>query len=465
MKRLKATAICILMLAVPVASAQADTLQLDADRAVELALANNHAIHQALAKVQEATAGKGAAFGSFLPQLSAGGTYYRMGTVPEFAMEFPIVQMMPLPVYDPMGNLIGFTDSIPMTVGADTMTMSMGSANNYVLRGTAQQTIFTWGKLLNAYRIAGLLLDVEKEGLRLAKSRVETRAIEGFYNALLARKMATLMENSYDQLERHVGQVQTLYDNGMVTKLDVMRANVGLTNLRSQLSRVESGADLALAALRTTLGLEPDAPIELSGDLEFEAWDIDLGAATESALDQRPELEQIRDAVRMADLGVRIARTANLPALFAQFNYDYKNPVGFSSGWGTDWNLTIGAQMPLFTGLTNLNKLRQAKSRKRQARIGLATAEDGIRLEVKALHGTIEQEQENIGYQAENVEVAEAALAMAETGYENGLVTNLEYMDTQLALTQSRVSHLSSLANHRIVRAKLRQAMGTSEEK
>ncbi len=465
MRKLTTGLLCGLLAAVTVASAQTDTIRLDADRAVELALENNHAVHQALAKVQEAAAGKGAAFGSFLPQLSAGATYFRMGTVNEFAMTVPIVQMMPLPVYDPEGNLIGHTDSIPMTVGADTMKMSLGSANNFVLRGTAQQTIFTWGKLLNAYRIAGLSLDMEKEGLRLAKSRVETMAIEGFHGALLARKMAGLMRESYDQLGRHINQVQALYDNGMVTKLDVMRANVGLTNLRSQLSRVESGADLALAALRTTLGLEPDTPIELSGDLEFEAWDIDLGVATESALDQRPELEQIRDAVRMADLGIRIARTANLPALFAQFNYDYKNPVGFSPGWGTDWNLTVGAQMPIFTGLTNLNKLSQAKSRKRQARIGLAMAEDGIRLEVKALHTTLNQEQENIEYQAENVELAEAALAMAEIGYENGLVTNLEYMDTQLALTRSRVSHLSSLANHKIARAKLRQAMGTSEEK
>jgi outer membrane protein TolC len=460
-------ALCILagLLLAATAPASADTLRVNAQSAVDLALKNNHAVTQALAKVEEAAAGRGAAFGSFLPQLSAGGTYFRMGTVNEFSMAVPIVQMMPLPVYDPAGNLIGFTDSIPMTVGADTMKMSLGSADNFVLRGTAQQTIFTWGKLLNAYRIAGLSLDMEKEGLRLAKSRVEVQAIEGFHNALLARKMAGLMQESYDQLGRHIDQVQTLYDNGMVTKLDVMRANVGLTNLRSQLSRVESGADLALAALRTTLGLEPDTPVALSGDLEFEARDIDLGAATESALDRRPELAQLRDAVGMADLGIRIARTANLPSLFAQFNYDYKNPVGFSPGWGTDWNLTVGTQMPLFTGLTNLNRLKQAKSRKRQARIGLAMVEDGIRLEVKALHSTIEQEQENIKYQAENVEVAESALAMAETGYENGLVTNLEYMDTQLALTQSRVSHLSSLANHRIARAKLRQAMGTPEEK
>jgi outer membrane protein TolC len=53
---------------------------------------------------------------------------------------------------------------------------------------------------------------------------------------------------------------------------------------------------------------------------------------------------------------------------------------------------------------------------------------------------------------------------MAETGYQNGLVTNLEYLDTQLALTQSRVSYLSSLANHRIAGARLRQAMGIAEQ-
>ncbi len=464
MNRLKTISIAILVLAVSVAAARPDTMRLDVDSAVELALQNNHAIHQALAKVQEATAGKGAAFGSFLPQLSAGGTYYHMGTVNEFSMEMPIMQMMPLPVYDPAGNLIGFTDSIPMTVGADTMTMSMGSADNFVLRGTAQQTIFTWGKLLNAYRIAGLSLNMEKHGLRLARAQVRTRAVEGFYGALLAQRMSELMKESYSQLKRHVDQVAILYDNGLAAKLDLMRARVGLTNMRSQLSQIESGADLALAALLSTLGLEPETPLELIGELEYEEWSIILAPATDSALRNRPELKQLRDAPRMADLGVRIAQTANLPTMFAQFNYDYKNPVGFEPGWGTDWNVTAGVSMPLFTGLTNINKLKQARARHRQAKVALAMVEDAVRLEVKALHSTLGQEKENIACQAENVEVAEAALVMAETGYQNGLVTNLEYLDTQLALTQSQVSYLNSLANHRIAQAKLRQAMGITEE-
>ncbi|UCG44087.1 MAG: TolC family protein [candidate division WOR-3 bacterium] len=443
----------------------AGTLTLDIDQAVELALRNNHAIAQAEARVDAASAGKGAAFGSFLPQLSASGSYYRMGTVNQFEMVTPIPGKFPLRVYDPeTGEIIGFTDSIVMTVGVDTMELELGSADNFTIRGTAEWVLFTWGKLVNAYRIAGLSLDMEKEGLRLARIQVRTQAVEGFYQAMLARRMAELMKDSYAQLERHVDQVKTLYEEGLAKRLDYARANVGLVNMESQVSALQNAAALAEAALRNTLDLEPGTALELTGDLEFEDWDIGLEDAVESALENRPELLQLRDATRMADLGVRIARTANLPSLFAQFNYDYKNPVGFSPGWGTDWNLLVGAQMPLFTGGTNWNKLKQAKAQQRQAKVGLAMAEDGIRLEVEALHNTLTQEHSNIDYQSQNVSLAEDALEMAETGYQNGLVTNLEYLDTQLALTQSRVSYLSSLANHRIAGARLRQAMGIAEQ-
>ena len=445
------------------APAAADTLVLNAEQAVELALANNHAIHQARARVEEAVAGRSASFGAMLPQLSASASYTRLGTVNDFQMVTPVYGQFPLRVYDPQGNLIGFTDSVAMVIGIDTMELALGGANNYLLRGTAQQTLFTWGKLINAWRIAGLGAEVEEQGLRLARQQVRSRAVEAFYGAMLAREMVALMRESQRQLERHVGQVRSLYESGFATGLDLRRARVGLSNLASELARVESGAELALAALRNTCGIEPDRPVALDGDVKYEAEPTALDDAIAAALAKRPELEQLRRAARMADYGVRIARTANLPTLFAQFNYDYKNPVGFNPGWGSDWNVTAGASVPLFTGGANHSRLRQARARERQARIALAMTEEALTLEVRALHSTLEQERRNIELQSENVELAREALELAETAYENGMITNTEYLDTQLALTRSRVSHLGSLANHRIARAGLRRAMGIEE--
>ena len=437
--------------------AQIDTLRLDVDMAVDLALKNNHVVQLAKNKLQEASAGKGVTFGSFLPQISATGTYYRVAKPNELG--FAKYGNLQFPVLDPeTGDTIGITAPIYSIVGETTYTL--GSVNNYFLTGTVQQTLFTWGKLINAYRIAGLSFNIGQEAFRQAQAQTKLQATQGFYGALLAQQMTELMRESYDQLKRHVDQVQALYDNGLARQLDLMRAKVSLTNTQVQLKQIENTATLALAALRITLGLTTEVPISLSGDFEFSPFPVNFNQALETAFVKRPELLQLRKTAQIADLATRIALTANLPTAFAQFNYTYENPVGFSNEWGTDWNLTLGLAMPIFTGFSNLNKIKQAQAQRRQARLGVALLEDGIKLEVQSLVNTLDQEIENIKNQKENVDVAEEALRIAETSYKNGVITNLEYMDTQLALLQSRVSYLNSLANYKIAKAQMLKAIG-----
>ena len=453
--------LCYAAILLSVGIARADTLELSATKAVEMALSSPKQVEWATAKMMEAVAGKAAAFGAFLPQISASGSYTRLGTVNNFytARE----SLMPLPVYDTMEQFIGYTAPTYVPVGLD--TLALGGHDNFVLRASAQQTLFTWGKLVNAYRIAGLNQEIQLQALMQARAQLRIDVTSSYYQALLAGRTLEVMKESYAQLQSHVAQAQQLYDNGLATRLDLMRARVGLTNMAAQVSQLESGASLALASLRNNIDVGPETEIVFDAIPSLDSATVDLGAAVDSALKRRPELEQLRRTVQVADLGIRIARTSNLPTAFAAFNYDYKNPVGFTSGWGTDWNFSAGVSLPLFTGGSNLARLKQAQARYRQVKVGLALAEDGIRLEVQATVSALNQEARNAAIQSENVKVAEEALGLAETRYQNGLLTNLEYMDTQLALTQSRLSYLSSLVNCRIARARLLQAMGITEEK
>ena len=448
---------CLLLVA---AAARADTLRLDAAKAVEMALANDHVVQQARARIEDAAAGRSVAFGSFLPQVSASGTYTRLGTVSEFTMYAAKESVFGLQVFDPTGNYVGKTIPIPVAGGLETLNLKLGSYNNMSIAGTVQQTLFTWGKLINAYRIAGLNLDMTVEGVYQARSQIRVDATSAFYQALLARKTVGVMDSALSQLKGHVGQVQSLYDNGMATKLDLMKATLGLQQMEAQVSQIQSGAELALAALLNTLGLEPGTAVTFVEDLAPDSMAVELDSAQAQALRDRPELKQLRDAARMAGLAVSISRTANLPTAFAQVNGYYKNPVGFTAGWGTDWNATVGVSMPLFTGFANVSRLRQAQARERQARVGLAMAEDGIRLDVQASVLSLNQEARNRAYAQKNVEVAEAALGLAEQRFQNGLLTNLDYMDSQLALTQARVAYLNALVNYQVAKARLQKAVG-----
>lgn len=450
-----------LLAAMAAPPALADTLVLDAGRCVELALQNNLAIAAARARLDEAASGRRAAFGSFLPQVSATGTYTRLAKASSLTMYSAHDTIMTVPVFDPEGNYIGQTGvPVRVPVGVDSFSLKLSNENNYALTGTVQQTLFTWGKLVNAYRIAGLSEEIQDAALDAARADVKVQAVQSFHGALLAQKTAALMAESREQLTRHVARVQALYDNGLATRLDLLRATVGLTNLKAQLAQVENGAALAAAALRTVIGIDEGQAIVLADSLWADTATVDVDAALARALEGRPELVQLRKAARIAELGVRIARTANLPSAFVQANGSYKNPVGFSAEWGPDWNATAGISWPIFTGGANLAKLKAARSRQRQARIALAQVEDAVRLDVRAQAASVQAEAQNVGYQTENVGVARTALELAETRYANGLLTNLEYLDTQLALMQARLARLNSLANYQVARARLARATG-----
>jgi outer membrane protein TolC len=438
-----------------------DTIYLSLDDAIGLALRNNKSVMIALEKVKEQSAGKGIARASFFPQVNLSGTYTRLSASQGFPMSYSIEGKIPFPVYNMNGTLMGYTESIPTTIATIIDTLEMVKKDNYNIGASVTQTLFTWGKLINAYKIAGLTLDIEKESYRKAVEDLKLQVTEVFYQTMLVDKGVKLINESYKQMEKHIAQIEKLYQSGIVGQLDLLRAKVQLTNMRSQMIRIENTRTIAYSALKMVLGVDDNKPVVSQGEFTFKPYEIMLDEAIDVALQERSDIKNMRRTLDIAQKGLAIQRTANLPSVFTAFNYDYSKPFSFTDeGWGKDWNVTLGASMPLFTGGTNMYKLKQGKAQLKQAKLGLAMFEDGIKLDVKSSYFNLEQEKQILSYQEENVQTAEQALYLAEAKYNNGQITNLEYMDTQLALTQAKFDQMTSMSNCIIARAKLLNALG-----
>lgn len=439
-----------------------DTLYLNLDQAIDFTLKNNKSIMIAQEKVKAQTAGKGISRASFLPSISLSGTYTRLAQTQGFPMSFPIYGKYPFPVYDVGGNIIGFTESIPIIRGAITETLNLSNKDNYNLGAKVTQTLFTWGKLINAYQIAGLALDIEKESYRQVIEDLKLQVTESFYQTILADKGAQLMSESYEQMQRHINQIEKLYKNGLVSRLDLLRAQVQLTNLRSQLIRIENARTLAYSALKMLIGLEQEKPIRLQAEFAFDpSYELSLEDAVKTATTERTDLKNMRRTVQMLEKGLAISRTTNLPTIFSAFNYAYSKPLSITNpDWGSTWNATIGASMPLSLGGSNWYKMKESKAQLKQAQLGLVMLEEAVVLDVKSKLFNLQQEKEILSYQAENIRTAEQALLLAEEKYQNGLITNLEYLDTHLALIQAKLEQMNSIANCIIAKAKLLNAIG-----
>ncbi|MCK4330840.1 TolC family protein [candidate division WOR-3 bacterium] len=438
-----------------------DSLHLTLKSAKELATVNNKTILSAKEKLIERQAEIGIARSGFLPSISFEGGYTRLGKIPAFLMEVPEYTITPLMVYDFSGTPSGFTDPITVMTGVDSMELEMGENENYLLRGSIQQTLFTWGTLMNSYRMANINLNIEEENYRKTVDDVMLEVTQAYLGTYLSKEALKLMEESYNQMERHLNQVKRLYDNGMVPRLDLLRANVELSNLKTQVLRAERDMEIAFSSLKMLIGVYGDTHIILDVELDYEPFDITLNEALLTALERRPDLLAMRLSRDLAEKALAIERAQNKPILALIYNYDYKKPVSMASvDWGSDWNVTLALSMPIFQGGSYFSKVRKSKSQLKQLDFGLSQYEDVVKLDVKLNFLALRQELEILSYQKENVAQAEEALELAEEQYNNGMITNLEYMDTQLALIRSKLERLSSLVNYNIAKEKLLISIG-----
>jgi outer membrane protein TolC len=90
----------------------------------------------------------------------------------------------------------------------------------------------------------------------------------------------------------------------------------------------------------------------------------------------------------------------------------------------------------------------------------LRQATDKITLEVCQAYLGLQEATERIANNKVAVNQAETDYQLAQERYENGVGTNLDVMDAELAMTQARINYIQAVYDGHISRAQLDRAMG-----
>lgn len=409
-----------------------DTMSFTLHDAVGYALEFNPEIEQSAIEYAKAQAQVGQARSAFYPSVTASGSYVYMTDV-------PVIQF----------------DSIPVP---------FGQSENWNVQVSLQQVVFAWGKIYSAYRIADINADIAH--LTYVRKRQEIRyaVTRAFYGLLVLERMINLSRESLTQLERHQASVEQRYKAGLVPQFDLMRARVQVANLKPQVIRVENGYRLALEGFKMLLGLDLTTEVVVDGELIMGEESFDLENLTQQALEHRSELENIRTVVRITELSRRIAARTNLPTVVAGATYDRSKPFGFTGDeWGSSIVFNLGFQWTLFSGFKNMYAYRAATLQQREADLAYENLRKAVALEVKQAFLTYVGAQEALLAAQENVGQADETLRLIETRFRNGLATNLEYMDVQLATMQAQTNYLSALKDYFNAIAEIKKAVGKEE--
>lgn len=422
----------ILFLALLISIGSADNMTFTVEEAIDFALQNNPEIEQLMIGVQKSHEQVGQAISNFYPSVSASGYY-------AYITDIPVIEF----------------DSIPIPFGSNA---------NYNVQISLQQVLFAWGKLYNAYKISDLGQDIAELNLARKQQEIRYAVTNAFYGLLVLEEYLAQAQASLDQLERFAASVETRYKAGLVSQFDLLRARVQAENLKPAVIQAENALNLAREGFKLLLGMDLDTDFRLSGELRMVDEEFVLEDLVNQALENRAELKNLKKAERIAQLSQAIIRRTNLPTVVGGATYDRSKPFSFTGDdWGSSLTFNLGFQWPLFSGFSNLHKSREAALMLKETRLALDNLERAIQVEVKQAYLSFLAAKKAIDAAEENVSQANKAFEIIETRYKNGLATNLEVLDTELAYRQSQVNYLTALKTYNTSLAEIYKAIGKEE--
>lgn len=453
-------------------SAQNVTVQLpeqariNAEQALQLAVANNPDIKRALLSIENADEQVRIAWSEVLPTLSSSATYTRNIEIP--------VNFVPAQVFDPNAPA---GELIPLQFGTD---------NNWQGGVTVSQNIFR-GEAIVGISSSSLFKSAQEENLRNVAQQVITIARKGFHAVLIAKEQLRLQQAVIERIRSNLNENRARLREGLIEEYDVLRLEVQLANEEPQLKDAELSVQEAYRNLNEILGLPVDTPLEAAGSLssynllqkgssigENESL-YRLTAATplpelerEEVVDlmrnQRGDLRVLDVQNDLKDREILAIKSRFLPTITADYNLQwtaaqpgtprpFENSVRFQT-------LVLNLSLPLFTGFERRANLNIAQIEKRDIEVQAWASEKTAMNEYETTSGRLMNLRETAGSRQFAVEEARRGLEIALRRYENGIGSQLEVTEAELQVREAELNYATLIADYLNTKADFDLALG-----
>ena len=290
-----------------------------------------------------------------------------------------------------------------------------------------------------------------KAGARAAEAQADWSAgttrvqvIEAYFGALLATEMVHTLASADRTAQAHVRQASSMLEQGMVTRSDLLLAQVRAGEISAQLIGARAQAVLARRQLALVLGAPDDTAFTLPDSLPTaeRLREVAGRLATLPVTDRADVLA----ADRMAEAARRDAGRASgrlLPRINGFGRYDW-NDADRLFGGQKSWTVGVVASWTPFSGANELADLQGSRARAAAARAMDDAARAQAALEVAARESDVAVTLARLDIAEQAVDQGAEAERLVARRYAGGLAPITELLGAQAAETQTRLGHAAA---------------------
>jgi outer membrane protein TolC len=443
------------------------SMTLSIEEAVRTALRQSLDMQDAYLALEEANERVSEAWSNVYPSVDFTGSYTRNIA--------PAVSFLPAEIF---GGEPG--EFLKVQFGADNAW-----ASSFVL----DQPLFE-AQVFIGVGAAGRYKGLQEEVVRGRAQNLVTRVRLAYYGLLLAQEDQRLITNSVARVRQSLKETEALNRAGLADDYDVLRLQVELANLEPNLRRAENAINQARRQLSIELNLEELEALEVTGNLAsmnledprgndganleilsmggmagMLAQGVDEVMAV--ALEARSDLKQLELTERLRTAELRAEQVEYVPKVSLFGNYQINaqqngspNFFGDEDTRATSKWVGVSISLPIFTGLRRDARIDQKRALLNQARNQSILARLQAESQVKSVREQAEEALERARGQKLAVTQAQRGFEIASAQYREGLGSQLELTDAEVALRQSEFNYAQAVYDFLVAQAQLDEAVG-----
>jgi outer membrane protein TolC len=316
--------------------------------------------------------------------------------------------------------------------------------NAYLGILSANEVIFNGNKFKYAQQSTNLLTQVSRLDADINKDDITYDIISSYYNLYKVLQSKKVVDQNLNTIDQQIKQSQRFFDQGLVTKNDVLRFQLQRANIELNGIDLETNRKIVNYNLNILLGLPESTQLKV--DTITEA-DRQIGALTnyiDTAMANRNEIKQLDLRTEVEETNIKSIRANQAPTLSASGSAYYvgisANPLPQSGNYITPIVLGLNLSWNFSTLWNNKNKVSQARIQRDEVIINKGITIDNVKKEVN-------QNYQNYLMAMDKIRLLQTSIAQAgenknilESKYRSNIASATDRADAQTLLYQAEIN-------------------------
>lgn len=321
----------------------------------------------------------------------------------------------------------------------------------------ATYTLYDFGRRDARIRQAGAITEAAAEGYLSGKADVTLQVIKAYFGILESDRLIQAADEEVTQITEHRRVAQVLFEEGVVTRNDVLQADVRLASAVQKRMATVNARENGWLLLNFLTGSDPGFRGELDEAAALSGAGRDT-AASGGTPDNRHDIKAQKLTLEAREFEVRGNRENYIPEIYTRLGADYIQNDKVREQ--TIFSATLGIRVNLFDGYAaRAARGRAVKERSKQ--------QDTLRLAEQRALLEIGTARNDAGVAKERIAVSEAAIRQSEENlrinkerYQERVGIASEVLDAQALMAQARTDYYRALYDYRTAAARLQHALG-----